>query len=407
MLEYFNDLARGLENKLAAGGLETVARKKYALELAKLGARLYSEDEKIAWCGVLAPFDLLNALGVTSCFIEFVGAMLASTGTSGPMMEASEQAGYSTDICSYHRAIQGAVLQGALPEPEFLIATTCPCSGGLATIETLARHFNKALFLLDIPHQNDRESVEYLAAQHRDMVEFVTSRTGRPLDPERLRETMIITNKTRELLVEIYELASAVPTPARQSDMANLALVMSLLMGTQSGIEVAEAYRDEFKAKVESGIAGFPGEKLRLLWFQNRIQFRNPFIKMLDEEFDAAVVMDELNYIFWEPIDPDDPYEGIAKRVLSNPLLGPVENRLNNLLKLVEIYKVDGIICPCHWGCRQGTGIRGLLETRLRRHGIPVLNLEVDCIDPRNFSAGQLKTRMGAFVEMLQGRKAS
>ncbi len=30
-----------------------------------------------------------------------------------------------------------------------------------------------------------------------------------------------------------------------------------------------------------------------------------------------------------------------------------------------------------------------------------VLNLEVDCIDQRNFSEGQLKTRLEAFVEML------
>ena len=37
---------------------------------------------------------------------------------------------------------------------------------------------------------------------------------------------------------------------------------------------------------------------------------------------------------------------------------------------------------------------------------IPVLNLEVDCVDPRNFSEGQARTRLQAFVEMILTRKA-
>jgi len=33
-----------------------------------------------------------------------------------------------------------------------------------------------------------------------------------------------------------------------------------------------------------------------------------------------------------------------------------------------------------------------------------VLNLEVDCVDPRTFAEGQLRTRLEAFVEMIEGR---
>jgi len=34
---------------------------------------------------------------------------------------------------------------------------------------------------------------------------------------------------------------------------------------------------------------------------------------------------------------------------------------------------VDGVILPCHWGCRQGTGARGLVEGALAKEGIPSL----------------------------------
>lgn len=63
--------------------------------------------------------------------------------------------------------------------------------------------------------------------------------------------------------------------------------------------------------------------------------------------------------------------------------------------------QVDGAINPTQWGCRQGSGARGLISDALRSEGVPVLNLEVDCVDPRSFAEGQLKTRLEDFVEML------
>ena len=404
ILPYFENLAAGIEEKLRSGPQETVARKTLALEIARLGIRLFSGKERVAWCGVLAPFDLLHSMGVTSCFVEFVGAMLASTGTSEAFLGAAEQAGYAPDTCGYHRAVTGAAIQGLMPTPDFLIATSAPCTGGLAVMENLARRYERDLFVLDIPSDDGPEAVDYLADQIRAMTDFVTADTGEPLDPARLRLAMEHTNEARRLLVQAYQLAATVPSPARRRDLVNFALVEALLLGTETAVDVARVYRDEFARKVKQGIAGMEGEQVRLLWLQNRIQFKNPVEAML-EEHGAAVVADELNDINWDPVDPDDPYSGLARRMLSIPLVGPVERRIESLRRLARTYAVDGAINPCHWGCRQGTGARGLVEEGLRREGVPVLNLEVDCIDSRSFSPGQIQTRLEAFIEMLQARK--
>lgn len=402
MRAYFEDLAAGLEAKLSAAGPgEPAARKRFALGIARLGAGLFSEKEPIAWCGVLAPFDLLHALGVHSCFVEFVGAMLASTGAAAAPLEVAEQWGYSTDSCSYHRAVTGAALQGLMPEPRFLIATSAPCTGGLAVIENLARHFQKDLFTIHVPQDQGEDAVAYLAGQFRAMVDFVAAHTGRPLDPARLAAAVENTNRARELMVEAFDLARSVPSPVRSRDLANFGIVMGLLLGTETAVEIARAFRDEFAVKVRTGAAGVPGERVRLLWLQNRIQFRNPIEGMLEEEHKAAIVVDELNDITWDPIDPADPYAGMARRALSIPLTGSVGYRIRNLQRLARTYRVDGAVNPCHWGCRQGTGARGLVERGLKEVGVPVLNLEVDCADERNFSPGQLRTRVQAFLETI------
>jgi len=110
---------------------------------------------------------------------------------------------------------------------------------------------------------------------------------------------------------------------------------------------------------------------------QNRIQFKNPLEQMLEEEYGAAIVSDEFNDVPWDAIDPDDPYTGLAQRILSNCLTGSAEHRIGALQRLAREYRIDGAINPCHWGCRQGTGARGLIEKGLNEVGVPVLNLEV------------------------------
>ena len=404
MKPYFDDLVSGIEARLAENPTSRSPRKVYALEVARLGRRLYGGAERVAWCGVTAPFDLLAAMGVTSCFVEFVGAMLAATGMEGVFLEEAEHAGFGGDTCGYHRAVLGAARRDLMPVPDFLIATSSPCTGGLAVMEHLARHFDKDLFVLNVPQEATDAGVRYLADQIKDMAAFVADHTGQRLEPERLHRAIVNTNRARELLQEAYDLAQSVPSPVTGRMMGNFGVVMALLLGTEAAVDVARTYRDDFARKVESGAGGAARENLRLLWIQNRIQFKNPLIEMLEKDFGAVVVADELNAITWDAIDPDDPYEGLARRAISIPFNGQGRRRIDHLQQMAADFKVNGAINPCNWGCRQGTGARGLIGEGLKAVGVPVLNLEVDCIDSRNFAEGQLRTRLQAFAEMIAGR---
>lgn len=404
MYQYFKDKADGIEAKILQAPELPNPRRKYALETARLGSRLYSGNNTVAWCGIAVPFDLLNAMGITSCFVEFVGAVLAATGMADPFLEEAEQAGFVGDTCGYHRSVIGAARKKTMPEPDFLIATTCPCSGGIAIMENLAKIFDKELFVLNIPQEDEPQNVRYLADQLKDMVDFISRRTGKPLNEDRLRRMIEETNTACAIMKDAYRLAQKVPSPTNGSLLINFGIVWPLFLGTPAGIEIAQAYKDEFAARLNNSTPGVPDEKLRLLWIQNRIQFNNPLVELLEKEYQANIVSDELNDIYWDPIDPDDPYTGMARRAISIPLNGSMRHRIEHLQKLARAYNLDGAINPCNWGCRQGTGARGLISDGLKEIGVPVLNLEVDCVDKRNFAEGQLRTRVEAFVEMLENR---
>jgi benzoyl-CoA reductase/2-hydroxyglutaryl-CoA dehydratase subunit BcrC/BadD/HgdB len=403
MKAYFTDLEAGLEK--AIGGGNSSPRKLYTLELARLGKRLYSGADTIAWCGVTAPFDLLHAMGVTSCFVEFIGAMLAVTGAVGSFIEETDRRGYSADACSYHRSVCGAAIKGMMPVPDFLIGTTNPCTGGLAVLENLARGFRRELFVLHIPQDDSESNVRFLADQIREMTAFVSRITGRKPDDGALRRSVENSNRACGVIREVFELAGRAPSPVTSRDLSNFGIVMPLFLGGEAAIAIAEAYRDEFTRRIAAGVSGKPGRKFRLLWIQNRIQFRQGLEKTLEEEYGASIISDELNDITWDPIDPENPFEGFARRAISIPFNGTIERRIEHLKKLARQYRIDGAINPCNWGCRQGTGARGLMEKGLGEIGVPVLNLEVDCVDSRKFAEGQMRTRIEAFMEMLEGRE--
>ncbi len=400
MYDYFKNMVDGVSQKLLQDPDSINAKKKYVLEIAKIGQKLYTRDEKIAWCGVTIPFDLLNSMGVTSCFVEFVGAMLSSNETAPIFIKEAEDSGYAPDSCAYHRAVTGAMLKDIMPEPDFVIGSSSPCTAGLAVMEDMARRFKKDFFILNVPQNNSKESVKFLTDQIKEMTRFITAHTQKPLSMEKLGRVLEFFNESSLILKDIYNLAKQTPSPVDNKLLKDFGTVIGLIMGTREGVEICQAFKDELIDRIESKKIDPSKEKIRIMWIQNRIQYKFPIEKML-EDSGVKIVVDELNDVTWEPMDPDNPFESIAKRIISIPYSLGTNERIAHMQLLAREYKLDGAINPCHWGCRQGTGVRGLTTKGLKDVNVPVLNLEIDCVDSRNLAQGQIETRLEAFVEML------
>jgi benzoyl-CoA reductase/2-hydroxyglutaryl-CoA dehydratase subunit BcrC/BadD/HgdB len=231
---------------------------------------------------------------------------------------------------------------------------------------------------------------------------FFTDGKGaeRPLSKEKLGIALDYFNRSSQLLKDIYDLAKTKPSPVDNKLLRDFGTVMILIMGTQQGVDICQAFKDELNHRIETGQHHASKERIRLMWIQNRIQYPFPIDGMLSD-LGAKIVVDELNDVTWEPMDPDKPFESIAKRMISIPYSMSTSERIRHMQDLARAYGIDGAINPCHWGCRQGTGARGLISKGLRDINVPVLNLEIDCVDSRNLGKGQIETRVEAFIEML------
>lgn len=93
MKQYFDDLVAGIEGAIAADPESASPRKIYTLEVARLGQRLYGGEERVAWCGITAPFDLLTAMGVTFLFCGVCGRHARLHGHGGSVPGGSRAGG--------------------------------------------------------------------------------------------------------------------------------------------------------------------------------------------------------------------------------------------------------------------------------------------------------------------------
>lgn len=396
---YFSQAIEAIESKLEQ---KITGRRLLALHSAKIGQSIYSGEKPVFWVNVSVPFEIINCFPVASIYSEFIGAVLSGADMATPFLEKAEAMGYSLDGCSYHRALIGATAGGIVPKPIAVAASSAPCDGGMKIVAEVARLTDAPAYFISVPREISDLSIRYLADQLEGLVAFLEEKTGTAFDRDKFKRIIELSNQTADILNEVYAFGEVVPAPYNHKDLKNFQVIMLPLMGTEAGIDIAWAIRQEFADKVAAKQSGIPNEKIRLLWIQNRIQFANNLMDHIAENFGANIVWDELNDIYWDPIDPDDPYIGLAKRLIGNPICASVEKRLEILTKRSVQYKIDGAIHPSNWGCRQSQNARALFINALKEINVPMLPLDVDCVDKRSFSQGQLLTRLEAFCEMIK-----
>jgi benzoyl-CoA reductase/2-hydroxyglutaryl-CoA dehydratase subunit BcrC/BadD/HgdB len=96
--------------------------------------------------------------------------------------------------------------------------------------------------------------------------------------------------------------------------------------------------------------------------------------------------------------------EGIARHYLFNrPQDSTIylSNRYDHVFELAKDYRVDGVVSDVVRYCAPLENDKPWLKKEMDKRGIPILELGVDYGDA---PSGQMKTRVEAFLEILQNR---
>ncbi len=380
----------------------TRSEKRFSTAAYNHGRRFFKGDRPV-FTSLFTPVEIIYAFGLLPFPLEPLGALAASFGIAPQLLEETEKWWLSPDFCSFHRAFLGACTCGLLPQPSFLIATSNACDGTMKSFSHVAHLVSRPLIFIDIPYRSEEEDVEYAASQIRDAVTDIESITGKKLRFDMLEKSFDCSNKMTALLSQIHDLRKASQPVLYGSEALNLVMVWSMFAGSRRGVRMLESYRDEIEKRMKNNFKDIKAKK-RVLWLHLRPYHSGGIMSMLEEEFQAVIVAEEINTPVQEQLDSAHPWESLARKLLGQIWSGSVEKRLNNIRRIIESHRIDGVVQFLHWGCRQSNAAVRMIRDAVSVYGIPFLELDGDCVDPRNYAEGQYRTRIEAFFEIMDRR---
>lgn len=397
----------------------------------------------LVWCMANVPPELLKAFDLPWEWPENYGTLCAAKMVSPHFLEIAEAEGWSRDLCSYLTISMGyckrreecggeappeAPLEGGMGEPTMLLGSGYLCEPRWKWFQSIGTHY------MDIPvHSTDpisppydiildeRVSEHYLEALRssvKEQIVFLEEQTGKKLDMNYFRKIMTNSQKAISLWHSVLKLRTNVPCPMGAPDYFSSIIPQMYMLGEEEAVDFYERLYEEVQQRVDHGIGVIPNEKYRLMWFGIPPWYNLGFFNYLESL--GAVVCVEMIYYVGPPIEVDlsDPVEGLIQRewkqavwrhehssetmpeLFSPAIFVPSKA----VLSWAKDYKIDGAIMHRTRSCRATSVGQVHYKNLLEKDGVPSLIFETDMSDPRNWSDAQIKTRVSAFLELLDSR---
>jgi benzoyl-CoA reductase/2-hydroxyglutaryl-CoA dehydratase subunit BcrC/BadD/HgdB len=370
--------------------------------------------KKVAWITSGGPVEPLIAMDVIPVYPENHGAMIGARKMGAELCERAEAMGYTGNLCSYARSdiacapINGGPI-GGLPKPDFLVCANNICGTVLKWYEIQARFFGVPLSIFDTPFihtECSQEARQYVTSQVEEYIQFLQEVCKRKLSPARMQKAGKLSLHAQKLWQAVLDTAVAKPSPITAFDaFIHLAIIVTL-RGTQTAVDYYRSLRDEMNVRVAQGIGVVPNEKYRFLWDNIPIWYR---VRWLSEKFaenGASLVADTYSSA-WSGtsalIDENDYLKSMALAYMNVHLNTSIDSMFQRIKTLIEKYDIDGVVMHSNRSCKPYSfgqyDLRKMIFNELK---VPVLILEADMVDERNFSSHQIAGRIDTFMEMVK-----
>ncbi|NLK72834.1 MAG: 2-hydroxyacyl-CoA dehydratase [Clostridiales bacterium] len=377
---------------------DLLPHQKYASVICNENVRYsLSKPDNSAVVNIFFPCELLHAMDIKPGFIEGMSVYLNGAGSERYFIDYAENMGISQSYCSYHKALIGAALSKVIPKPKFIMNTTFACDANIITFRTLAEFWNVPAFTVDTPNSDSNEAIEYLEDQLKKAAVFIEDMTQRRFDEDKLKEIIKRENRSVYLYKEFLKELSYKYIPNDVTSEMYKLFFTHILLGSKE----AEKYFELLLTDAKN--AKLSDKRIRILWCHTIPNWQKSIKEIINNERYQLLAID-MNDDALIDLDESMPFRSLARKLLYNHMRGSSNRRAEKLLQMAIALKADGIIYFNHWGCKKTLGSSGIVKKILEKNGIPVLILDGDGCDRQNINEGQMRTRLQAFMEMLEGK---
>lgn len=279
------------------------------------------------------------------------------------------------------------------------------CDGKKKAYEILGA--DKQTYVMDMPQMKRPQDYEKWTGEISAFARMVQEVTGVELTAEKLGDAIHLINEKRQALARVHAARKADPLPISGKDVL-LMTQIAFFDDPARCAQMANALADELEVRIERGEGVFPKGTKRILVTGTPLAIPNWKLHHIIETSGAAVVCEEMctgTRYFEHLVDEsattlEGQFQALSDRYMQNncACFTPNPGRVEDIVRLAREYRADGVIdCNLKF-CTLYDVEKSSVAAALEQEGIPCLALETDYADN---DAEQLRTRIGAFIEML------
>ncbi|MHB9099747.1 MAG: double-cubane-cluster-containing anaerobic reductase [Syntrophales bacterium] len=313
------------------------------------------------------------------------------------------------NTCSLIKSAFGFKLGKVCPylEASDVVVGENTCDGKKKSYEILAP-LVKDLYIMDLPQMKTDTGKALLKEEYRKFMAKLESASGKKITAESLQKGIDIVNAKRSAVKRLAGIRAADPAPISGLD----ALLVNQVFFYDDPIRFTDSVNklcDELEERVKSGIGVFEKGTTRVMVSGCPMAVPNWKLPMLIESSKAVIVGEEScvgeRGTRWltEPKGNtvDDILDSITERYfkIDCAVFTPNPSRVEYVKEMAKKYQAQGVIHYSLQFCQPYIMESGPVEKELEKSGVPTLRLETDY---SHEDAGQLKTRIEAFVERLK-----
>ena len=312
-----------------------------------------------------------------------------------------------TSTCPLIKASVGARLDKTCPffriADMYVGETTC--DGKKKAWEILGE--DVPMHIMDLPQMKRRKDIKAWAEEITEFKDVVEKFTENKVTADNLSAAIKLINDKRRALARLYECRKNECLPISGRD----ALVISQIAFYDDPARFTQMTNklcDELEERIKNNISVVPAGTKRIMLTGTPLAIPNWKIHNIVETSGAAVVCEEMctgtryfeNLVDESQTTLEGQIEALSERYMgiNCACFTPNHGRIDDIIRLAKEYKVDGIIDINLKFCSLYDVEGFTVERALKDAGIPVLGIETDYTDS---DAEQLRTRIGAFIEML------
>ncbi len=261
--------------------------------------------------------------------------------------------------------------------------------------------------VLEVPQKKNQIDKELWRQEVFAFKEMIENLAEKKITEEKLSDSIKLVNKKRRLLTQINEFRK-LPEPPINGVDALLISQLALSMDINNFNNAAEVLINELHQRVEKGISAYDRDGKRTMIAGSPSPMGNAKIHHIAESVGFQIVADESctgsryyrDLVDESQTDLESMINAIADRYfkIDCACFSPNTERLENIKKIIEEYKVKSVIHNILQYCHAYNIEAKMLENSLKKACIPSIKIETDYSEE---DTEQIKTRVEAFYEMI------